>query len=66
METKNNVTIGSYVQFLYRNNSILQLTGCVVNILQNTIVVDIADIAGTHAIEENRQVVKYGYYKVKL
>ncbi|GAB6550775.1 DUF2187 domain-containing protein [Bacillus mobilis] len=63
METKNNVTIGSYVQFPYRNNSTLKLTGCVVNILQNTIVVD---IAGTHAIEENRQVVKYGYYKVKL
>ncbi|PFX70018.1 DUF2187 domain-containing protein [Bacillus cereus] len=66
METKNNVTIGSYVQFPYHNNSTLQLTGCVVNILQNTIVVDIADIAGTHVIEENRQVVKYGYYKVKL
>ncbi|MCU4769452.1 DUF2187 domain-containing protein [Bacillus toyonensis] len=59
METNNNVTIGSYVQFPYRNNSSLQLTGYVVNILQNTIVVDIAE---THAIDETRQVVKHGYY----
>ncbi|WP_237981856.1 DUF2187 family protein [Bacillus thuringiensis] len=66
METKNNVTIGSYVQFPYRNNSTLKLTGCVVNILQNTIVVDIAEFAEIHAIEVTRQVVKHGYYKVKL
>ncbi|MDT3499086.1 DUF2187 domain-containing protein, partial [Bacillus toyonensis] len=36
--------------------------GYVVNILQNTIVVDIAGIAETHAIDETRQVVKHGYY----
>ncbi|EJR62614.1 hypothetical protein IIO_02545 [Bacillus cereus VD115] len=62
METNNNVTIGSFVQFPYRNNSSLQLTGYVVNILQNTIVVDIAGIAEIHAIDETRQVVKHGYY----
>ncbi|MFE6138583.1 DUF2187 domain-containing protein [Bacillus sp. NPDC057893] len=62
METENNVTIGSFVQFPYRNNSSLQLTGYVVNILQNTIVVDIAEIAETHAIDETRQVVKHGCY----
>ncbi|MCZ6943985.1 DUF2187 domain-containing protein [Bacillus mycoides] len=66
METENNVTIGSFVQFPYRNNSSLQLTGYVVNILQNTIVVDIAEIAETHAIDETRQVVKNGcYHKMK-
>jgi hypothetical protein len=66
METENNITIGSFVQFPYRNNSSLQLTGYVVNILQNTIVVDIADIAETHAIDETRQVVKHGrYHKMK-
>ncbi|MGE6343557.1 DUF2187 domain-containing protein [Bacillus mycoides] len=66
METENNVTIGSFIQFPYRNNSSLQLTGYVVNILQNTIVVDIAEIAETHAIDETRQVVKHGcYHKMK-
>ncbi|OUC03342.1 DUF2187 domain-containing protein [Bacillus thuringiensis serovar medellin] len=66
METQNNVTIGSFVQFPYRNNSSLQLTGYVVNILENTIVVDIAEIAETHAIDETRQVVKHGcYHKMK-
>ncbi|MGE8056001.1 DUF2187 domain-containing protein [Bacillus mycoides] len=66
METENNVTIGSFVQFPYRNNSSLQLTGYVVNILQNTIVVDIAEIAETHAIDETRKVVKHGcYHKMK-
>ncbi|TCW58260.1 hypothetical protein EC917_102446 [Bacillus thuringiensis] len=66
METENNVTIGSFVQFPYRSNSSLQLTGYVVNILQNTIVVNIAEIAETPAIDETKQVVKHGcYHKMK-
>lgn len=41
MEHNTKVTIGNYVQFSYRKNPNLQLTGYVVSILQNTIVVDV-------------------------
>ena len=40
MDHNTKVKLGDYVQFLYRKNSNLQLTGFVVNILKNTIVVD--------------------------
>lgn len=61
MELKTKVTIGDYVQFSYRKNPNLQLTGYVVNILQNTIVVDITEIMGIE-IDNVRQVVKHGCY----
>ncbi|MBE7099202.1 DUF2187 family protein [Bacillus cereus] len=61
MEHKTKVTIGDYVQFSYRKNPNLQLTGYVVNVLQNTIVVDITEIMGIE-IDDVRQVVKHGCY----
>ncbi|MCU4981122.1 DUF2187 family protein [Bacillus cereus] len=61
MELKTKVTIGDYVQFSYRKNPNLQLTGYVVNVLQNTIVVDITEIMGIE-IDDVRQVVKHGCY----
>ncbi|MEC0036473.1 DUF2187 family protein [Bacillus cereus] len=61
MELKTKVTIGDYVQFSYRKNLNLQLTGYVVNVLQNTIVVDITEIMGIE-IDDVRQVVKHGCY----
>lgn len=63
MEHKTKVTIGDYVQFSYRKNPNLQLTGYVVNVLQNTIVVDITEIMGVGVeIDDVRQVVKHGFY----
>ncbi|GLV67282.1 hypothetical protein Bmyc01_59510 [Bacillus mycoides] len=61
MEHKTKVTIGDYVQFPYRKNPNLQLTGYVVSVLQNTIVVDITEIMGIE-VDDVRQVVKHGYY----
>ncbi|KMQ32212.1 MULTISPECIES: DUF2187 family protein [Bacillus cereus group] len=61
MEHKTKVTIGDYVQFLYRKNPNLQLIGYVVSVLQNTIVVDITEIMGIE-VDDVRQVVKHGYY----
>ncbi|MGW6193177.1 DUF2187 family protein [Bacillus cereus] len=61
MDHKIKVTIGDYVQFSYRKNPNLQLTGYVVSILQNTIVVDITEIMGIE-VDDVRQVVKHGYY----
>lgn len=62
METINNIKIGEYVQFLYRDNPSIQLTGYVINILKNTIIVDIGEIAERYCIEEIRQVIKHGKY----
>lgn len=58
------VKIGDCVQFPYRKNPSLQLTGYVVSVLTNTIVVDISDMIETEKNEplEVRQVVKHGYY----
>ncbi|BCA36934.1 MULTISPECIES: DUF2187 family protein [Bacillus cereus group] len=61
MEHKTKVTIGDYVQFSYRKNPNLKLTGYVVSVLQNTIVVDITEIMGIE-VDDVRQVVKHGYY----
>ncbi|QEL82377.1 DUF2187 domain-containing protein (plasmid) [Bacillus sp. JAS24-2] len=61
MEHKTEVKIGDYVQFLYRKNPNLELTGYVVSVLQNTIVVDITEIMGFE-VDDVRQVVKHGYY----
>ncbi|MBT2578070.1 DUF2187 family protein [Bacillus sp. ISL-8] len=56
---------GDYVQFSYRKDSSLKLTGCVVNILANTIVVDISEmiLSGKYKDIDTRQVVKHGQYK---
>ena len=61
MDHNTKVTLGDYVQFSYRKNSNLQLTGFVVNVLQNTIVVDITEIMDID-VDDVRQVVKHGYY----
>ncbi|WP_144518948.1 DUF2187 family protein [Bacillus thuringiensis] len=61
MEHKTKVTIGDYVQFSYRKNPNLQLTGYVVSVLQNTIVVDLTEIMGIE-VDDVRRVVKHGYY----
>ncbi|EJR29157.1 DUF2187 family protein [Bacillus mycoides] len=56
---------GDYVQFSYRKDSSLKLTGCVVNILANTIVVDISEMILSEKYKDidTRQVVKHGQYK---
>lgn len=55
------VSVGEYVQFAYRKNSSLQLTGYVVSVLQNTIVVDVSEMVGIE-VDDVRQVVKHGSY----
>ncbi|MED0940225.1 DUF2187 domain-containing protein [Bacillus cereus] len=61
MDHNTKVTLGDYVQFSYRKNPNLQLTGFVVNVLQNTIVVDITEVMDIE-VDDVRQVVKHGYY----
>ncbi|MBJ8054420.1 DUF2187 domain-containing protein [Bacillus cereus] len=61
MEHKTKITIGDHVQFSYRKNPNLQLTGYVVSVLQNTIVVDIMEIMGIE-VDDVRRVVKHGCY----
>ena len=61
MDHNTKVTLGDYVQFSYRKNPNLQLTGFVVNVLQNTIVVDITEVMDFE-VDDVRQVVKHGYY----
>lgn len=61
MEYETKVTIGDYVQFSYRKNPNLKLTGYVINVLQNTIVVDLTDIMEIE-VDDVRQVVKHGCY----
>ncbi|AJG94505.1 hypothetical protein BG03_2667 [Bacillus cereus] len=64
MKHNKDVTLGDYVQFSYRKNPNLQLMGFIVNILQNTIVVDIAERMNIEVdeVDDVRQVVKHGYY----
>ncbi|PFD96763.1 DUF2187 domain-containing protein [Bacillus cereus] len=67
MKLTTKVEVGDYVRFPYRENPSLQLTGYVVSILTNTIVVDISDMVETEKNEsiDVRQVVKHGcYHKV--
>ncbi|MED0997578.1 DUF2187 family protein [Bacillus mobilis] len=61
MDHNTKVTLGDYVQFSYRKNPNLQLTGFVVNVLQNPIVVDITEVMDIE-VDDVRQVVKHGYY----
>ncbi|OTY20742.1 DUF2187 domain-containing protein [Bacillus thuringiensis serovar navarrensis] len=62
MEHNKKAAIGDYVQFSYRKNPTLQLTGFVVSVLQNTIVVDVSQIMKIE-VDDVRQVVKHSYYK---
>lgn len=55
------VKIGDCVQFSYRKNPCLQLTGYVVRVLTNTIVVEVSDMMEEELIDA-RQVVKHGRY----
>ncbi|MGR9594785.1 DUF2187 family protein [Bacillus thuringiensis] len=61
MDHNTKIKRGDYVQFSYRKNPNLQLTGFVVNVLQNTIVVEITEIMDID-VDDVRQVVKHGYY----
>ncbi|MGE8055855.1 DUF2187 family protein [Bacillus mycoides] len=61
MEHETKVTMGDYVQFSYRKNPNLQLTGYVISVLQNTIVVDITELMEVE-VDDVRQVVKHGCY----
>ncbi|PEL18134.1 DUF2187 domain-containing protein [Bacillus wiedmannii] len=61
MKHNKDVTLGDYVQFSYRKNTNLQLMGFIVNISQNTIVVDIAERMNIE-VDDVRQVVKHDYY----
>ncbi len=56
---------GDYVQFPHRKDSSLKLTGYVVTILTNTIIVDISEMILPREYKDidTRQVVKHGKYK---
>lgn len=58
-----NVKIGDFVQFRYRHNNSEILTGSVVNVLVNTIVVDVSDSPNKTPGLEDRQLVKFGQFK---
>ncbi|PGM55582.1 DUF2187 domain-containing protein [Bacillus cereus] len=63
MENKIKVRMGEYVQFPYSKNPSLQLTGYVISVLNNTIVVDVSEIPGIEESEiDVKQVVKHGSY----
>ena len=61
MKHNKEVTLGDYVEFSYRKNHNLKLMGFVGNVLQNTIVVDIAERMDIE-VDDFMQVVKHGYY----
>ncbi|MGM2628368.1 methyltransferase [Bacillus cereus group sp. Bce038] len=58
-----NVKIGDSVQFRYRHDNSVILTGSVVNVLANTIVVDVSDAPNKIPGLEDRQLVKFGQFK---
>ncbi|MGX5575173.1 DUF2187 family protein [Bacillus toyonensis] len=59
---KNNV--GDYVTFPYRHNPSLQLTGCIVKVLEHTSIVDISEMKSFFQIGiDGRQVVRHEQYK---
>lgn len=59
------IKIGDYVKFPHRKNPSLKLYGYVVNILTNTIIVDVSETIQTEGYKELdvRHVVKHGRYK---
>ncbi|MEH7052590.1 methyltransferase [Bacillus pseudomycoides] len=58
-----NVKIGDSVQFRYRHDTSVILIGSVVNVLTNTIVVDVSDSQKRITGLEDRQLVKFGQFK---
>ncbi|MEK4503747.1 methyltransferase [Bacillus sp. FSL R12-0069] len=58
-----NLKIGDSVQFRYRHDSSVILIGSVVNVLTNTIVVDVSDSPNKIPGLEDRQLVKLGQFK---
>ncbi|HDR7494151.1 TPA: methyltransferase [Bacillus cereus] len=58
-----NVKIGDSVQFRYRHDSSVTLIGSVVNVLTNTIVVDVPNSQNKIPGLEDRQLVKLGQFK---
>ncbi|MBY0595126.1 methyltransferase [Bacillus bingmayongensis] len=58
-----NVKIGDSVQFRYRHDTSVILIGSVVNVLTNTIVVDVSDCPNKITGLEDRQLVKFGQFK---
>ncbi|HGE5783199.1 TPA: DUF2187 domain-containing protein [Bacillus pseudomycoides] len=60
------IKIGDYVQFPHRKNPSLKLTGYVVNILTNTLIVEITDPLAFRSIPglEGRQVVRIEKCKI--
>ncbi|MBY7115247.1 methyltransferase [Bacillus sp. 17RED48] len=58
-----NVKIGDSVQFSYRHDSSVTLIGSVVNVLTNTIIVDVSDSLNKIPGLENRQLVKLSQCK---
>ncbi|PGS04376.1 DUF2187 domain-containing protein [Bacillus pseudomycoides] len=59
------IKIGDFLQFPHHKNPSIKLTGYIVNILTNTIIVDISEILKTKKYKEidTRHVVKHGRYK---
>lgn len=59
------IKIGDYVQFPYRKDPSLKLTGYVVNVLTNSIIVDVSEMIQIERYKEIdiRHVVKHGRYK---
>ena len=56
--------IGDTVIFHYRKEPSIQLEGCVVNVLENTIIVEIRKKETIHESQiEERQVVRHGKYE---
>ncbi|MGX5634124.1 DUF2187 family protein [Bacillus thuringiensis] len=59
-------TIGEFVLFYYRKDPLIQLKGCVVSVLENTIVVEIRSKKLLQELQiEARQVVRHEKY-IKL
>lgn len=59
------IKIGDYVQFSNHKNPSLKLNGYVVNILNNTIIVDVSETIQNKGYKEldARHVVKHGQYR---
>ncbi|MEW4152274.1 DUF2187 family protein [Bacillus thuringiensis] len=62
-QEKYKVMLDDVVQFCYRKNPSIVLTGYVVSVLENTVIVDIANMQ--HSLDKDidiRQVVRHGKY----
>ncbi|MGK0537155.1 hypothetical protein, partial [Bacillus sp. 'calajunan'] len=58
-----NLKFGDSVKFSYRHDSSVTLIGSVVNVLTNSIIVDVSDYSNKIPGLENRQLVKLGHFK---